>query len=72
MSELTHDDQRGREPNPNVKKGKNNKEKSVDLLNAMGNRVVRGEIAVAEIRSASRSLSKRWRRWMILVSGWVI
>ena len=50
MSEITHDDQRGREPNPNAKKGKNSKEKSVDLLNAMENRVVRGEIAVAEIK----------------------
>ena len=50
MSEITHDDQRGREPNPNVNKGKNNKEESVDLLNTMENRVVRGEIAVAEIK----------------------
>ena len=50
MSKITHDDQRGRELNPNTKKGKNSKEKSVDLLNAMENRVVRGEIAVTEIK----------------------
>ena len=50
MSELTHDDQKGRELNPNAKKGKNNKEKLVDLLNAIENGVVRGEIAVAEIK----------------------
>lgn len=46
MSELTHDDQRWRD----AKKGKNNKEKSVDLLNAKENRVVHGEIIVAEIK----------------------
>lgn len=50
MLELTHDDQKGREPNPNAKKGKNNKEKSVDLLNAIENEVVHGEIAVAKIK----------------------
>ena len=46
MSELTHDDQRGRD----AKKGKNNKEKFVDLLNAKENWVVCGEIVVAEIK----------------------
>lgn len=50
MLELTHDDQKGREPNPNAKKGKNNKEKLVDLFNAMENGVVRGEIAIAKIK----------------------
>ena len=48
--ELTHDEPRGRKPNPNAKKGKNNKEKSVDLFNVMENWVVRGEIVVVEIK----------------------
>lgn len=37
MSDLTHDDQKRREQNPNSKKGKNNKEKFVDMLNTMEN-----------------------------------
>lgn len=50
MSDLTYDDQRGRDQNPNLKKRKNNKEKSVDRLNAIENWVVRREIVVFEIK----------------------
>ncbi|KAL9422459.1 hypothetical protein AB3S75_034683 [Citrus x aurantiifolia] len=50
MSDLTHDDQMGRDQNLNAKKGKNNKEKSVDLLNAMENQVVCREIVVAKMK----------------------
>lgn len=50
MSDLTHNDQRGRDENPNPKKGKNNEEKSMDILNTMKNQVAHGEIAVIEIR----------------------
>ena len=50
MLDLTHDDQRGRELIPNAKKGKNNKEKPVDFLNAMENWVVHGENVVVEIK----------------------
>lgn len=49
MLDLTYDDQRGRDQNPNLKKRKNNKEKSVDMLNAIENWVVRREILVFEI-----------------------
>ena len=59
MSEITHDDQRGREPNLNAKKGKNKKEKLVDLLNAMENRVVHGEIAVAEIKERLETFEQK-------------
>lgn len=48
--DLTHDDQREKELNPNTKKGKNNKEKPMDLLNVMENRVVHGENVVYEIK----------------------
>lgn len=50
MSDLTYDDQRGRDQNPNLKKRKNKKEKSVDRLNAIENWVVRREIVVFEIK----------------------
>ena len=50
MSDLTYDDQRGRDQNPNLKKRKNHKEKSVDRLNAIENWVVRREIVVFEIK----------------------
>ena len=50
MSDLTFDDQRGRDQNPNLKKRKNNKEKSVDRLNAIENWVVRRKIVVFEIK----------------------
>lgn len=50
MSDLTHNDQRGRDEIPNPKKGKNNEEKSMDTLNTMKNQVAHGEIAVIEIR----------------------
>ena len=50
MSDLTYDDQRVRDQNPNLKKRKNNKEKSVDRLNAIENWVVRREIVVFEIK----------------------
>lgn len=49
MSGLTHDDQRASDQNPNANKGNKNKEKSVDMLNTMKNRVVRGEIVVSEM-----------------------
>lgn len=50
MSDLTYDDQRVRDQNPNLKKRKNKKEKSVDRLNAIENWVVRREIVVFEIK----------------------
>ena len=50
MLDLTYDDQRGRDQNPDLKKRKNNKEKSMDMPNAIENWVICGEIVVFEIK----------------------
>ena len=61
MLDLTYDDQRRRDQNPNAKKGKNNKEKFVDLLNSMENRVVRWEIVVTEIKECLKIFEQKMK-----------
>lgn len=61
MLDLTYDDQRMRDQNPNAKKGENNKEKFVDLLNSMENRVVRWEIVVTEINECLKIFEQKMK-----------
>lgn len=49
MSDFTHNNQKEIDQNPNAKKKKNNEQKFVDMLNAMENRFVLGEIIFVEI-----------------------
>ena len=70
MLDLTHNDQKRREQNPNAKKGKYNKDKFMDLLNALRIGLSTEILSSLRLRSTSKSLSRRWRRWMILGDGW--
>lgn len=71
MLEVTHDKKKkGRDQNPNSKKGKNIKNKFVDMPNTMENKVVHGEITIIEIREYLKIFEQKTEE-INNINGWM-